>query len=182
MVEQNPSNSHLLLRANITLHHRDAADEAVIFALEKQLFGPGRFVRAAYQLRRQLPTYGPTSFVAKNEVGDIAGSAGTSLIAISGRQGLLLGPLIIHPCYQNRGVGRVLVNQVVAAARQTDGSNGQTLEYVLLVGDCAYYSICGFKQVPLGHLKMCVPVDPARLLYVPLCEDRLLEGTVMPVR
>ena len=80
-------------------------------------------------------------------------------------KGHLLGPLAVRPSHKNRGIGRELVRIAVEAARRK-GS-----ECVILVGDPPYYQPLGFEKVAYGALTFPGPVDPNRVLVVPMIED-----------
>ncbi len=80
-------------------------------------------------------------------------------------KGHLLGPLAVRPSHKNRGIGRELVRIAVEAARR-QGSEG-----VILVGDPPYYQPLGFEKVAYGALEFPGPVDPNRVLIVPMGED-----------
>ena len=62
------------------------------------------------------------------------------------------------------GIGRELVRIAVEAARRK-GS-----EAVILVGDPPYYMPLGFEKVAYNALAFPGPVDPARVLVVPIAD------------
>jgi len=80
-------------------------------------------------------------------------------------KGHLLGPLAVRPSHKNMGIGRELVRIAVDAARRA-GS-----EAVILVGDPPYYMPLGFEKVAWKALEFPGPVDPGRVLAVPLTAD-----------
>jgi predicted N-acetyltransferase YhbS len=80
-------------------------------------------------------------------------------------RGHLLGPLAVRPSHKSLGIGRELVRIAVEAARRK-GS-----EAVILVGDPPYYQPLGFEKVAYGVLRFPGPVDPARVLVVPIGDD-----------
>ena len=80
-------------------------------------------------------------------------------------KGHLLGPLAVRPSHKNQGIGRELVRIAVEAARRK-GSQA-----VILVGDPPYYQPLGFEKVRYGALEFPGPVDPARVLVVPMADD-----------
>ncbi len=90
-----------------------------------------------------------------------------SRISIGGGPALLLGPLIVDPAFHSKGIGRSLVEAAAAAAAKAGH------RVVLLVGDEPYYGRLGFRRLPPGAVVMPGPVDPMRLLALPLAEGAL---------
>jgi predicted N-acetyltransferase YhbS len=137
------------------------ADHAAVEQLEARAFGPGRFVRTAYRLREGAAHDRALSFVARVST-LVVGSVRQTRIVIGPRgaacAGALLGPLTVDPAFRSRGIGRLLVERAV------DAASGEGLDFVLLVGDAAYYGRMGFVRARPGRLVMPGPVDPARLL------------------
>jgi predicted N-acetyltransferase YhbS len=139
-----------------------AADEAQIEKLDERAFGPGRYARTAYRLREGVAPDLGMSFVAR--VGTLlVGANRMTPILVGATPAVLLGPLTVEPAFRSQGVGEMLVNHSLDAARNA----GHGL--VLLVGDLDYYERLGFAAVPRGKIAMPGPVDPDRLLY---CELR----------
>ncbi len=75
---------------------------------------------------------------------------------------------------EQRGIGRELVRIAVEAAKRK-GS-----EAIILVGDPPYYGPLGFEKVAYGARTFPVPLDPGRVLVVPIAEDThaRLKGTI----
>lgn len=147
------------------------AHDLEIEEINAEAFGPGRFVRAAYNIREGGPHCRDLSFVALVDGAVIASVLMTPIAAGEGRA-LLLGPLAVRPAYKNLGIGRKLVAIALEAARK----DGWPL--VILIGDAPYYMPLGFnKVVPRGQLQMPRPVDPTRVLACELVEGAL-EGFV----
>jgi predicted N-acetyltransferase YhbS len=88
---------------------------------------------------------------------------------------LMLGPLTIEPPFRRRGIGLVLMQHALAAAK----ANGQRL--VVLVGDEPYYAKAGFKRIVKGRARLPGPVDPRRLLVAELAAGAF-EGVSGPIR
>lgn len=133
-------------------------DDPWIEALHEVSFGPGRFARTAYRVRERIGVDPSLSFIA--EVGgQRAASVRMTPIAISGRKGYMLGPLMTDPEFRKQGAGRALVRHVCHLAHARDG-----VEFVLLVGDFAYYGPLGFVQTRPATIRFPGPVDPARIL------------------
>lgn len=151
-------------------------DDPWIEALHEVSFGPGRFARAAYRVRERIAVDPSLSFIA--EVGgQRAASVRMTPIAIDGRKGYMLGPLMTDPEFRKQGAGRALVRHVCDLAQARDG-----VEFVLLVGDFAYYGPLGFVPTRPMSIRFPGPVDPARILIQasdPQVID-MLEGDVAP--
>src|SRR5450631_3674395 len=92
-------------------------DDPVIEALHREVFGPGRFARAAFRLREGVPHDPDLSLVATVD-GKLAASVRLTPIRIGTVPALLLGPLVVAPPYAGRGAGRTLVRRSLAAARE----------------------------------------------------------------
>lgn len=152
-------------------------DAAAIEKLHDFAFGPGRFARTAYRMREGVAAVEGLSFAAWS-VNQIIGSVRFSAVALAGRRGLMLGPLVVDPAWKGRGVGLKLMQVSLEAAR-TLGH-----DWVILVGDEPYYARVGFKRIADGHIGLPGPVDPNRLLALELSPGALdgICGTVMPAK
>ncbi|GGE19344.1 N-acetyltransferase GCN5 [Aureimonas endophytica] len=147
--------------------------DLAVTALSDEAFGPGRFVRAAERVREEVPHDRSLSFVAT--VGrTVAGSVRQTPILIGERPALLLGPLVVKPAFKGLGIGRTLMRMAAEAAEAA----GETV--ILLVGDRAYYMPLGYHPVPSGAVTLPGPVDPQRVLALPLAPGALdgLSGRV----
>ena len=142
----------------------DASHDHAIDIINEEAFGPGRFARAAARIREQGPHDRSLSFVCCDRGEPIASVRMTPVLAGSVR-GHLLGPLAVRPSHKNLGIGRELVRIAIEAAR-TGGS-----EAVILIGDPPYYMPLGFEKVAWKALAFPGPVDPARVLVVPIAAD-----------
>ncbi|MGY5775726.1 GNAT family N-acetyltransferase [Rhizobium sp. LEGMi135b] len=142
----------------------DASHDAAIELINEEAFGPGRFTRAAARIREQGPHDRSLSFICADDGETIASVRMTPVLAGSVK-GHLLGPLAVRPSHKNKGIGRELVRIAVAAARR-QGSEG-----VILIGDPPYYCPLGFEKVAYNVLTFPGPVDPNRVLVVPIAED-----------
>lgn len=123
-----------------------------IEVLNSDVFGPGRFAKTAYRLRRNNPPV-----LAFNRVcmlqDRLIGAVCFSRIRIGAQSALLLGPLAVDRSFKNQGVGVGLMQAGIAAAQEA----GEAL--VVLVGDPPYYARAGFSPVAMGQIAMPGPVD-----------------------
>ncbi|ENN87948.1 hypothetical protein RHSP_49728 [Rhizobium freirei PRF 81] len=151
----------------------DASHDAVIELINEEAFGPGRFTRAAARIREQGPHDRSLSFICADDGETIASVRMTPVLA-GMVKGHLLGPLAVRPSHKNRGIGRELVRIAVEAAKRS-GS-----EAVILVGDPPYYCPLGFETVAYNALAFPGPVDPNRVLVVPIAADThaRLQGSI----
>jgi predicted N-acetyltransferase YhbS len=141
----------------------DASHHDAIELINEEAFGPGRFTRAAARIREQGPHDKSLSFICADR-GETIASVRMTPVSAGSVRGHLLGPLAVRPSHKSMGIGRELVRIAVEAARRR-GSEG-----VILVGDPAYYMPLGFEKVAYGALTFPGPVDPARVLVVPIRE------------
>jgi predicted N-acetyltransferase YhbS len=153
---------------SFTILPEAAGDAQAIERLHERTFGPGRFVLSAYRIREHVDHLLDVSFTAR--IGTLlVGSVRQLPILIGETPALLLGPLTVEPPFRGRGVGRLLMERAIKDARE----KGHAI--VLLVGDEAYYSRVGFRQVAKGRVTMPGPVDAARVLVFELV-DGAFEG------
>ncbi len=158
---------------NLVYLTEDASHDAVIELINEEAFGPGRFTRAAARIREQGAHDRSLSFICADDGETIASVRMTPVLA-GGVKGHLLGPLAVRPSHKNMGIGRELVRIAIEAARR----NGS--EAVILIGDPPYYQPLGFEKVAYNALAFPGPVDPARVLVVPIAENvhPQLNGTI----
>lgn len=141
----------------------DASHDAIIDLINEEAFGPGRFTRAAARIREQGPHDRALSFVCTDK-GEVIGSVRMTPVLAGQVKGHLLGPLAVRPSHKNLGIGQKLCRIAIDAARAAAS------EGVVLVGDPPYYQKIGFERVALRALDFPGPVDPHRVLVVPLAE------------
>ncbi len=142
----------------------DTTHDATIELINDEAFGPGRFAKAAQRIREQGPHDRSISYVAIDN-GEVIASVRMTPVIAGTVKGHLLGPLAVRPSHKNLGIGRELVRIAVDGARKK-GSEG-----VILVGDPPYYGPLGFEKVAYNALQFPGPVDPARVLIVPMADD-----------
>lgn len=160
---------HLVAQKSLAKHDlvyltEDASHDAAIELINEEAFGPGRHVRAAARIREQGPHDRSLSFICADDGETIASVRMTPVLAGTVKAHML-GPLAVRPTHKNMGIGRELVRIAIEAAKRK-GSEG-----VILIGDPPYYMPLGFEKVAYDALKFPGPVDPARVLIVPLAND-----------
>jgi predicted N-acetyltransferase YhbS len=150
----------------LTIAPERLSDASSITQLEERAFGPGRFARSAYRLREAVPHDPALSFVAR--VGTlVVGSVRLTPVKSGSAKTFLLGPLTVEPAFRGRGIGVNLLLRAIEAAR------GVGADALILVGDEPYYARVGFKRVPTHRLRLPGPVDPTRVLCLPLTPDAM---------
>jgi predicted N-acetyltransferase YhbS len=160
---------------SITVLAERPEDAAAIERLHERTFGPGRYARTSYRIREKIAHRLDLSFTAR--IGTLlVGSVRLTEVRIGGTPALLLGPLTIEPPFRDRGIGKVLMERALGAAKQ------QGHRLVVLVGDEPYYARVGFKRIPRGQVKFDGPVDPDRMLAAELVDGALagVSGVMRP--
>lgn len=163
-----PVPNHLVIR------HEVASDSDWIENLHAVSFGPGRFTRSAFRVREQFDIDPELCFVAEIE-GQSAASVRMTPINVGGQNGYLLGPLMTDPSFRKLGAGRALVLNACEQALSKPN-----VDFVLLVGDRAYYCPLGFVPTVPYAIKFPGPVDPTRVLVFSEVEniENTLAGSV----
>jgi predicted N-acetyltransferase YhbS len=164
---------HIMIPADVTLMPETPAHDAEIDHINEEAFGPGRFTRAAYNIREGGPHERHLSFVALHN-SEVVASVRLTRVAAGDGRALLLGPLAVRPTHKNLGIGRELIKISVEAAQKAGALA------VMLVGDEPYYGPLGFKRIPRGQVSMPRPVDLDRILAYELAPGAVaaLQGEV----
>lgn len=147
--------------AELTFGNELPLHAACIENISAEAFGPGRFARAAARVREMAPHAPDLSFVACLH-GQVIGSVRQTPVLIGAMPALMLGPLAVRPAYKGMGVGKALMRMAADAARDA------AEQFIFLVGDRAYYMPLGYVPTVPGSILMPGPVDPARVLVLPL--------------
>lgn len=135
--------------------------EAAVTALIDRVFGPGRFAKSSERLREGNTLLPDCSFVALRD--DVpVGCVRLWPVTIGGEPVAFLGPLAVDPDERSAGLGQALVESACEAARAAGW------RAVLLVGDGPYFGRIGFTNAHTGGVVMPGPVDPRRVLLLPL--------------
>ena len=154
-----------------------AKDTPAIEDMLDHAFGLSRRTKTSYRLREGNKPEDGLSLVA-HKGGELAGAISFWPLKIgsSGRDALLLGPLVVHWQMQNQGIGLKLMVEGLAKAKAAGH------RFVVLVGDEPYYARVGFKKLPEGQLSLPGPVDSSRFLFLELVPDELknFNGLVLP--
>jgi predicted N-acetyltransferase YhbS len=160
---------------SLTILPETAADAIAIERLHERTFGPGRFSRTAFRIREKMAHRLELSFTAR--IGSLlVGSVQLTPIRIGETAALLLGPLTVEPPFRGRGIGQLLIERALGAARD------QGHRLVVLVGNPSYYAKAGFLPVAKGQMTMPGPVDPERLLVAELADGAAagVDGRIRP--
>ena len=137
-----------------------AGDAGIIDRIVLEAFGPGRFAKTAERLREGAGI--EAGFVACLD-GRVVGSVRLWRLRVGETPCLFLGPIAVQRSERSEGLGAALVQACVDQAR-AGGSAG-----ILLVGDAPYFGRFGFART--GGVTMPGPVDPARLLWLPVMAE-----------
>jgi len=132
-------------------------------ALYDLCFAPGREALSSYRLRDGVDPVPGLCLVARDGDGIVAGAIRFWPVRVGGAPALLLGPVAGHPTHQGEGLGGLLINEGLAAARKAGWTRG------MLVGDAPYYSRFGFTR--LDGVEMPPPTNPDRVLGRALAPD-----------
>jgi len=146
-----------------TLAQETEDDWWEVEALFDLAFAPGRTALSSYRLREDVAPVAALCRVARDENGTIGGAIRYWPVRVGACDALLLGPVAVHPIAQGEGLGAALVQACIDQAR-AGGSAG-----ILLVGDAPYFGRFGFART--GGVTMPGPVDPARLLWLPVMAE-----------
>lgn len=130
----------------------DAIDRIVLAA-----FGPGRFAKTAERLREGGSV--AAGFVTCVD-GRPVGSVRLWSIRVGGTPCVFLGPIAVERSERSEGLGAAMVQACIDQAREA-GAAG-----ILLVGDAPYFGRFGFARI--DGVALPGPVDPARVLWLPL--------------
>ena len=132
-------------------------------ALLDAAFGADRFGRTAYLLRKGTLALPALSFAAL-DAGRLIGSLQSWPVALETVAGtrhrlVMVGPVAVQPDVQRGGVGRMMMDALVAAAEAAaDGA-------LMMIGDPEYYGrFWGFDAAQTGGWNLPGPFEQRRLL------------------
>lgn len=119
-------------------------------------FGIDRRQRTAYRLRSDMPLIDHLSFaVVDDDV--VVGSIQCWPVSVADSQLILVGPVAVSSQRQNQGIGHLLMQATLAAARPTDPP-------MVMIGDPEYYYRFGFVADATGGWTLPGPWEVHRLL------------------
>lgn len=145
----------------IVIEKENAADAAAIEHLLNIGFGGDRLSKTVYKLRQgasvpSLSLVARTRYDAKVGASirfwrcDVENGSDKTLPAI------VLGPLVVDPALQGKGLGRTLV------ARALEEADQEGWKLCLVVGEASYYSPYGFVLAESYGFELPGPVDQPR--------------------
>jgi predicted N-acetyltransferase YhbS len=148
-------------------------DPQAIEHLLDRAFGADRRARTAYKVRAGTQPVPELSFAALRD-GMLAGTIQCWPVALACDGGdsvamVMVGPVAVEPEWQQAGIGRMLMDHMLAVAGDAP---------LMLVGDPEYYSrFFGFVPDRTGKWRLPGPFEPRRLLArgtdVPDCAGML---------
>lgn len=144
-------------------------ERSAVDALFDTAFGPGRFAKTAERVRERTPA-APDLCVVAVEGARIVGAARQHRVRVGECEGAFLGPFAVAADRRGLRIGPRLIEAASAAARGAD------LEFLLLVGSESYFGPLGFVAVADGAVELGGPIDPRRLLALPLRAGVVLQG------
>lgn len=139
--------------------------DSAIEGLLDAAFGADRRGRTAYAIRRGMAWLTGLSFAAVDEETDaMIGLLQSWPVALHGDDGeqtslVMVGPVAVLPDLQGDGIGRALMDHLVAAVDAVPTAP------LVMIGDSGYYGrFWGFSAEATGQWRAPGPVDRARLL------------------
>ncbi|MBM3503074.1 MAG: N-acetyltransferase [Alphaproteobacteria bacterium] len=155
---KSPSRDTLLEEGVFQIVAERPEDAAAIEALLDVAFGPDRHRKTSYRFRDGLTPAEGLSLIAL-DAGTFQGSLRFWPVQIDGaKKPLLLGPLAVDPARRGQAIGVALVRRGLRLARRLGH------DWVILIGDYAYYKRFGFVHAFPHGLRFPEPVDARRFL------------------
>lgn len=154
------------------------ADTAIADLLDAA-FGPDRHGRTAYRIRRGMAWLTDLSFGTLDERGRLAGVLQSWPVALHGADGaqrplVMVGPVAVRPDLQLHGLGRRLMDHLVAVVDALPPADRLPL---VMIGDPDYYGrFWGFTADATAGWEVPGPVERHRLLA------RVPAGVELPAR
>jgi predicted N-acetyltransferase YhbS len=142
-------------------------DSQAVEALLDRAFGTDRHARTAYRVRRGTAPVPELSFAATLEDGSLAGAIQCWPVALECDSGesvpmVMVGPVAVEPSLQQGGIGRALMDHMLAAVASAPVPGADAL---MLIGDPEYYGrFFGFVADKTGGWRLPGPFEARRLL------------------
>jgi predicted N-acetyltransferase YhbS len=127
-------------------------------------FAPGRLALSSYRLREGVAPVAALCRVVRDEYDATVGAIRFWPVALGDEAvpALLLGPIAVHPTRQGEGLGKLMMEDTLGAARALGWQR------VVLVGDEPYYARFGFRRATAAALTFPPPTNPDRVLGMAL--------------
>jgi predicted N-acetyltransferase YhbS len=152
----------------VTIQHELPCDVLQREALLDRAFGVRRRRKTSNRLREGRLPAASLAFSALEQNGRVIGTVRLwNVTAGSAGPALLLGPVAVDGRWQNKGLGRALMEKAISEARVLGH------KAILLVGDLPYYARFGFSREAAADLRLPGPVDRDRFLGLELIDGAL---------
>ena len=125
-------------------------------ALLDDAFGTDRHLRTAYLLRKGMTAIDHLSFAIMHDAA-LVGSIQCWPIRVDDAPLILVGPVAVATNQQNNGLGKQLMQLMLAAATTHDAP-------MVMIGDPGYYGRFGFSADGTAGWALPGPWEPRRLL------------------
>ncbi len=139
-----------------------AADHNEVEFLFDLAFAPGRHALSSYRLREDVAPLWDLSFVARDDLAVLSGAIRAWPVKIGAADAVLVGPIAVHPTRQGEGLGALLIEAALEAARKEHWSRA------VLIGDAPYYQRFGFRPIAAQGISFPPPTNPDRILGIAL--------------
>lgn len=141
--------------------------DAAVERLLDHAFGADRFGRTAYRLRQGTHAIHELSFAAVDDDGALIGSIQSWPVMLANSDGVgeplvMVGPVAVEPAAQQGGLGKALMNAMLAAWEAGE------FPALMMIGDPEYYGrFFGFSAEDTGAWVIDGPVERHRVLALP---------------
>jgi predicted N-acetyltransferase YhbS len=154
-------------QTSIAIERLAGTADTAIAGLLDAAFGPDRHGRTAYRIRRGMAWLTDLSFAARDDAGALIGVLQSWPVALETPDGeqaplVMVGPVAVLPDQQRHGIGRLLMDRLVAAA---DAMPLAAQLPLVMIGDPEYYGrFWGFSADATAGWDVPGPVERRRLL------------------
>lgn len=160
------------MQDNIHIIPLDHIDNVYVEELLDAAFGTDRHSRPAYALRQNTEQLDNLCFAAVHTDGLLMGTIQCWPVKITAKNDeafadgvslpiIMVGPVAVHPDWQNKGIGRALFATLFAALHPADPTP------LMLIGDEEYYGKnFGFSSHDTKGWSLTVPYDQKRILFL----------------